>query len=292
MSLDLNNNKKIMKNIIYLFLIVFFVSCKDFMDTIAQEIYFDSTFPNKNYKLTKVFGDELRLNTDWSDSTVTLKIVSDKHSNLIVDHTGDTLFYGKVFKYSGLYYFNQRISDDKFWIYAVKIDDKYIYGLGSEFLQMYKLRDEIITGLHKNILKSMNSDSSSIELRFDKNELRKIYAPLVNNMIPDTIINQENPVSFLDDEEKAIEIIDSKEVSLVSKVFPNPTNGIVNIELQGQNKVNYAINDMNGKSIFTGLFSNKSNAIDLTNQPKGVYILTLRDASGKQKEHVKIIKSQ
>lgn len=292
MSLDVNNHKKIMKKIIYLFLIVFLGSCDVNNSSFSKEIYFDSTFPNKNFKLTKVLGDEISLNTDWSDSTVTLKIVSDKLSNLIVDNNGDTLFYGKVFKYSGLYYFNQHITDDRFWIHAVKIDNKYIYGLGSALLQMYTLRNEIITGLHKNMLLSINSDSTVIELRFDKNELRKIYAPIVNKMVPDTMVILENPRPSIEDEEKTIRPIDSEKVSLMYNVFPNPTNGIVNIELQDKKKVNYVISDMKGKSIFTGSFSNKSNTIDLTNQTNGEYILTLTNASGKQKKHVKIIKSQ
>lgn len=281
-----------MKKIIYLFLFVFLTSCDSNNSSFSKEIYFDSTFPNKNFKLTRLLGDKINLKTDWSDSTVTLKIVSDIRSNLIVDNTGDTLFYGKVFKYSGLYYFNQHITDDKFWIHAVKIDDKYIYGLSSALLQMYTLRNEIITGLHKNMLKSINSDSTIIQLRFDKNELRKIYGPIVNNMIPDTIVNLENPMSSIEEVEKTIESKDSKEVSLVFNVFPNPTSGIINIELQDKNKVNYMISDMNGKSTFMGSFYNKSNTIDLTNQAKGEYILTLTNASGKQIEHIKIIKSQ
>jgi hypothetical protein len=56
-------------------------------------------------------------------------------------------------------------------------------------------------------------------------------------------------------------------------VYPNPTNGQINIEVNEE--VEITIYSMDGRMIYNDLLdSNSNNRIDLSNQPKGVYVIT------------------
>lgn len=79
---------------------------------------------------------------------------------------------------------------------------------------------------------------------------------------------------------------------LESKIYPNPTADIVNIELQQKNKVTYLLTNFSGKTILEGQFNDYLNKLDLSEQPSGVYILSLISATGKQKHTTRIVKTK
>ena len=72
------------------------------------------------------------------------------------------------------------------------------------------------------------------------------------------------------------------------KVYPNPTEGNLMLETEVE-EVNYNvfIYDIQGRKIFSEIIKSNSYAINISNQPKGIYFLQL-DANGKQ-ETIKII---
>lgn len=86
-----------------------------------------------------------------------------------------------------------------------------------------------------------------------------------------------------------VETIEGEEEQSLS-VFPNPTEGILNLALENEtNTVDYTIQIHNtlGQQIYVGSFSRQ---LDLRNQNKGLYVLTLIDGQGKQIAQHKIIK--
>jgi hypothetical protein len=68
--------------------------------------------------------------------------------------------------------------------------------------------------------------------------------------------------------------LDEAVSTLRMSVFPNPSNGLFQLELREQ-EVQYRITDLNGRSVQQGVFSGTLNTIDLSSEPEGVYLLQL-----------------
>ena len=60
-------------------------------------------------------------------------------------------------------------------------------------------------------------------------------------------------------------------------IYPNPTNGIIHISLEGYTEYDIVINDILGKTIYKASLSSIENSIDLTSFGKGIYMLELRN---------------
>ena len=69
------------------------------------------------------------------------------------------------------------------------------------------------------------------------------------------------------------------------KVFPNPTNSIINIE--GGDQLNYEIYNLAGEKVF---LESQINHLNISNEPSGIYFLTILDQFGNLRETKKIIK--
>ena len=62
----------------------------------------------------------------------------------------------------------------------------------------------------------------------------------------------------------------------VVSIYPNPTNGMVNINLGSNNStVNYSISSIEGKVVETGKTSTNSITVDLSDESKGVYFIRI-----------------
>ncbi len=69
--------------------------------------------------------------------------------------------------------------------------------------------------------------------------------------------------------------IEEKDISFV-KVFPTPTTGIVNIEVNNTATKNYLrIQDLNGQSVFKSTIENQKSSIDVSTFSNGIYLLTI-----------------
>lgn len=75
-------------------------------------------------------------------------------------------------------------------------------------------------------------------------------------------------------------------------VYPNPTNGIFNLEssaLQGENTIE--IHNQLGQLIYSSVFhSAQTNAVDITSTPAGIYLLSIKNKNGVVVYNGKIIK--
>jgi hypothetical protein len=76
------------------------------------------------------------------------------------------------------------------------------------------------------------------------------------------------------------------EVSLSNiNIYPNPTQGLINVENKNTSEIltQILVADINGNVISAPYFTNgKTTEINLGEEAKGVYILTLRSQSGKE----------
>jgi hypothetical protein len=253
---------------------------------------FDTPFPKKNINLTYVLGNKLMIKRLLD--TLTLIIIPSKDKNTIIDSSiGDTIFTGKVCKYRGLYYFNLEINGGLYWIYSVRIEEHLIYGFDKAWSQALDVDSAIISGKNKNLVTFFSPDTSFIKLHPEKHEMKKLFSSIINKFIPDTIINCDKVSPEQTIENKGVlNEIDSEEFNYIQKVFPNPTRGIINIELQQKGKSPFKLTDLGGKTVLEGQLNEIRNKIDLTKQYAGIYTLTVYNVSDNQKESVKILKTE
>lgn len=270
--------------------ILLLTACSESEEKIFPKTTFDSPFPKRNYDITNIFGNQLSIKTPYD--TLTLNISATKKSNLITNRiTGDTLFFGVVCRFRGLYYFNQQLNDSSYWIYAVKINDNLIYGFNSALGQTLLVDRAIENGLHKKLVKYISTDR--IRLHPDKKELKNLFSAIIDSISPDTIIMQFNTTYTNDfnDTTGIARQIDPEDYLFLSKIYPNPATDFVIIELQQKNKITYQLTDINGKTVLEGRFIDTKNKIDLTGQVDGIYLLTLVNLTDNHKEVTKIVKT-
>jgi len=247
---------------------------------------FDAPFPKRNRNLSNILGDELTIKS--GNDTLELKISSTRTNNLITNsQTGDTLFYGKVTKFRGLYYFSERLDDTSCFIYAVKISDKLIYGLNTGWTQMSLAGEEIKKGNNK-LLRYINSDSTTIRLHPDKYEMKKLFGSIINKIDPDTILNFKE--EEVEERSNFVMETNSEELDYISKAYPNPTKDFVTINLQQKENSSFQLTDLRGNILKEGKINTAAFKIDLSKEQAGIYMLTMINASDKEKETIKIVK--
>jgi hypothetical protein len=249
---------------------------------------FDSSFPKRNRKLIYDFGDKLQIKN--GSDTLTFNITSTKKFNLITNpNTGDTLFYGKVCMYRGLYYFNQQLNDSSYWIYAVKVTDKLIYGLNTSWTQTFLIDKEIQRGKYQKLVKYISSDI--IRLHPDKKELQNLFSVMIDSIQPDTLLGfQENVPLEIDTAVNQTQI-EPEDFEFFLKAYPNPTKNYIKIELQQEKIISYYITNLQGQKVLQGQLTDNIDKIDLRNQPVGIYLLTLVSPTDNHIETIKIIKN-
>jgi hypothetical protein len=252
---------------------------------------FDSPFPKRNRDLTNILGNQLRLKI--GNDTIVLNISCNSKGNLLTNNrTKDTLFYGTVCKFRGLYYFNERQNDTSYWIYAVKIRDNLIYGFNTALEQTYSIDKAIEAGKNKKLVRYIDTTKARIGLHPDRKELKRLFTGIIDKIRPDTILKTKELLVPQKDYSSLSTEIDPDDFDYLSKVYPNPTKGEVNIELQEKKNISYLLSDISGNIIQQGQFESLVNKIDLGNQANGFCFLTLITPTDKQKECFTIIKTE
>ncbi|MGQ0829327.1 MAG: T9SS type A sorting domain-containing protein [Bacteroidota bacterium] len=272
----------------YLITIITWSACGDAEKKIPKSS-FDNVFPKRHKDLTNIFGDQLTIKK--GDDILVLNISSFKNYNLIKNNqTGETLFYGTVSKFRGLFYFSQQLNDTSYWIYAVKLNDDLIYGLNTAFEQTILLDEAIENNKHQKLVKYTSSDI--FRLHPEKKELRSFFTSIIENIVPDTILRSPETFTASIDTTSAIAPIDPEDFAYFSKVYPNPTADFITIELQQKDKIDFQLIDLNGKIVLEGQFNENINKIDLTKLQDGIFSLTIVNPGYNQRERIKIIKAK
>src|ERR1700739_2895685 len=272
-----------------LLIAVLFSSCDNWSNVIPKSTY-DAPFPKKNRDLTELLGNKLYIKRG-KDTTMFNVTYLDKR-NLITEKNGDTIFYGTVSKFRGLYYFSQQLNDTSYLIYAVNIKGNYLYGLNAPWYEGIVIDHHVLKGEYKGLVKKISADGTVIRLHPDKKEMKKMYAMIMDSLPPDTLIfvTQKNITPAKIDTASITRSIDPDDFEMFSKVYPNPATTEVNVELQQKSDVKYSLSDITGKALSNGELHDSINKVDVSSLKDGIYILTLAKADGKGEESVKIIK--
>ena len=59
-------------------------------------------------------------------------------------------------------------------------------------------------------------------------------------------------------------------------IYPNPSNGIVNVSLASNEKYNATLFNTLGQKIYSKSIGNANSTLDFTSLPKGIYMLELK----------------
>jgi hypothetical protein len=98
--------------------------------------------------------------------------------------------------------------------------------------------------------------------------------------------NNTNPVSVSE--------LSSDDIKI--KVYPNPTEDLINISLKNDNKetIILELSDLNGKVLMQQKMKDDivDNQFDLSSYPVGIYLLKISTISGKRSSNFKIQKSK
>ena len=69
-------------------------------------------------------------------------------------------------------------------------------------------------------------------------------------------------------------------------VYPNPTNGVFTIELDGNVKYDVTVNNVLGQTVYATSITTMNTTIDLSSFEKGIYTIELKNNSGTYTEKV------
>lgn len=85
--------------------------------------------------------------------------------------------------------------------------------------------------------------------------------------------------------------IDNLDVNLLIKAYPNPSTGVVFIEIKEFRNLQYSIFDAIGKLVINGQFTNETTEINLTSKPTGQYLLVITNSEQKKLKTYQLIKN-
>lgn len=193
-----------------------------------------------------------------------LQTNTDAGATLAVQTDNSNSTYLGVWGNSGLRYFNGEMDELRFWNRAIS-------------------QTEIQT---KKCLNLVPSNETGLQAYWEFNEGS-------GTQIIDATANAYNGningATWLIDTYCAvgIESLSIKEIELL--IYPNPSNGIFNIETGNMDKQLLQVFDLTGKIVLSQLINNTS-TIDLTNLPEGIYNVKISNSSTVANKRIVIVK--
>ena len=125
-----------------------------------------------------------------------------------------------------------------------------------------------------------------------------IIEPITNKIKKDTVIKlqdiQHNDTIQLDSIPFKIKVnsdsTQKKPTLPKVKVFPNPTSNWTTIVVEEKGLYNVLISNNNGSIILKRSFFGKSLKVNISNQPNGIYFISLLNGAGLKSKSIKLIK--
>jgi hypothetical protein len=74
--------------------------------------------------------------------------------------------------------------------------------------------------------------------------------------------------------------VDNVNETASANVYPNPSNGLVNVDFTSQNKGKIAVYNMIGEQVYEGDLSNGNNKIDIQGKASGLYVYKILSETG------------
>ena len=280
-------NQYIMKKILLLFLLSSFLFSCSYVEEEAFSISYKSTIAQRYKNLQHLLGNHILIKHQGDTLGLFINYNRKTKFNLITEEISkDTLFYGTVNKYKGLYYFNEQISDSSYYIAAVDISKNSIKGLFStteQMLLLYEmLIDEKVTHKKMNEFVSYSSDSTGIELTPNKKLMHIFYTQILKEIKADTLLNETNTIeneTIAKPSEITFTLISSNsENKIISRLYPNPADEYFYLEtFKTEETLTASLFNKLGKKVLQKEITSYKLKINCSELTPGVYFLQLKN---------------
>lgn len=308
---------KVLKYVSFFLLLISLFSCvgKECANEEMFKSEFDAPFPKKSTKnLNSILGESILVKCgedtfvyvfgfNGKENYIIEKgkyIIQygegPKYDSTIVESYQDTIFKGVVCKYKGSYILTRARADSTYMIYMIKIKRNIIYGL-NDLTRQVEMFDQCVDDSSFNIYKMLIfRDSTTYRMHPDKKILGEYFKMLLDSGIvrPDTILTS---INF-----KAVEVIDQQDsesneeggansiTSFSYRLYPNPMQNVLNVDLSEAIRVDYRILDLKGQLMQKGIICSNSNIIQVGSLSQGTYLFTFINPETKKPEKVKLLK--
>ena len=128
---------------------------------------------------------------------------------------------------------------------------------------------------------------------FDDNDIQSVncyYKVTAVNSMPGNAICESNPAMAVDGIHDYVMVITDgiNELHAETKVYPNPTNGQINIEAEGMNRV--TVTNALGQTVFDAPTDGSQMVLGLSQYGTGIYLIRISTANGSSVKRVSVVK--
>lgn len=259
------------------------MSCED----IAPEVLFDFPIDGKAINLSKKIGESIKVLRE--KDTLSYSFFYDKYNeqNIIVKNHADTIFIGEAVKRKEMFLLQREFTDDYYSVHAIRVSNKDVVGLETEWIQSAIISTEIDSGRFTNLM--VDSTDYRI-LRASKKEAKKLFRSVLNKLEPENrIINEDY---FSDSIEIPLENqgIKTDSSKLITKFYPNPVQNIATVKLKFEAPFVFKVFELSGTLMKTVKSRTQNAELDLSNLTSGNYILKVSDSELKYFDEIKFVK--
>jgi len=270
-----------------LFTILILYSCGNF----EPEVEFSEPINGRMINLSNNVGDSFQIIRDVDTIEYTLSFDKVTKYNYLIKYVTDTVFVGTVTKRNELFLLNRPLNNGKFSIHVLKFTDSTIIGLETEWLQSAIINNELDSGKYANLI----IDTVKVNtLKANKKDGKEIFRYVIEQLEPEKILfNELDNLSNVIEQDATMEYVDNsdyKKGGLIKKVFPNPFEDQVTIELIHKSLFIFMVFDLNGKLIMNSKQNTDKIKIELPNLKTGTYILQVRNDVSKVVDEKKLVK--
>lgn len=276
--------KKIKTRILILLIVGLIIGC----DYTEPRSVFTVTIKKRTINLSNHIGESFSILRN--QDTIEYRIFFDKKTdnNYILKYGIDTIFGGTVSKHGGMFLLYRKLENSNYRISALKFTDSTVIGLEQELTQSYLIDAEIQNG---NFSSTIIDTNDQYILELNKKTGKDLFKAILQKLEPEKLIVDHEIVeiiNMLDTIEEAETKNLKKKFNVILKVYPNPVDGILNVETSNSIKnYEYQLLDITGKIFRKGIFYENGGRINCSSLRPGEYFLVIKET----KEVVKIIKN-
>jgi hypothetical protein len=253
---------------------------------------FGERIPGRTVNLSNKVGDSLQILRYGDTVSYTLRYDKQTDLNYMIRSGLDTIFVGTITKRNELYLLNRLLKNGNFRIHALKFTDSTVTGLETEWRQSYIIKHELDSGNYSDLIRDTVGGPT---INVEKKDGKEIFRMVIEKLKPEKLI-LPTPDDFIhDNDEQSSSDEDSmnaavKKSELITKVYPNPFESIVTIELNAESSYLFNVYDMSGKLKKTAERTTDNMQLDLTELNSGQYILKVFSADLRASDELKLIK--
>ena len=260
------------------------------------KIVFSEAFPKKAIDMTRVWGDQLRVQEGDKITSLDIEFHEKTRKTLIThanteQQTIDTLFYGLIARSRGIHYFSTEWESGKWTIQAVDIGEDSISSFWEPTANLSYLEANLSNNdLHNLIVANDTAKGGNIVLATDKKVLHRYFkkaakaAPYALK-----ILDESDNISPAEEAPDTPVTPDLVTETLAVKLFPNPATDYSTIQFREPGTYNIELTDASGRQLFSNQVTGSNTTLDLKAYANGIYLLQVKSEDSETTETVEMM---